>query len=113
MLKIYATDDETIVIEEDGNIIDEIDTEHQDVSFVMTDDTAFLFEYSVKKNKVWTIEMQNEGFEQYDIEEHDEKCSEYPSDIIEIDSEVESYSLVQKLLFHFYSYILYTIKVVN
>lgn len=96
MLKIYGASDDVFVVEEDGTVLEEIDCYNQDVSLSLTDGSVILAQYSIKKSGIWSIEVEEEGYGQYDLTEYDEE--ENPdtyTDVLEIDAELDSYTLIR------------------
>ena len=93
MIKIYGVNDELLTVEENEITTQDIECNHRDVRFYLDDGTTILFQYSVKRNKVWTATIEEEGYGEYDFEEYEEG-NEIKSDIIEIDAELLDYELV-------------------
>lgn len=94
MIRIYGVSDELIIVEENGVELEKIDCNHNDIQFEMSDGTIVLFQYSIKKSKVWTASIVDEGYGDYVIEEYDEEASETRSDAVEVDAEYYEYNFV-------------------
>lgn len=94
MIKIYGLNDEIIIVEENEVIIEKINTNNNDIIVCMDDGTAIEIKYSVKKHKIWTIEIIEEGYSQYEIEEYDKEYSSHPSDELCIDADFASYDII-------------------
>lgn len=94
MTKIYGINYDYIIVEEDGVILEKIDTRNNDIQIHFSDGTVIDIKYSVKKHKVWTMEIVEEGYSQYEIEEYDKEYSSHPSDELCIDAEYVDYKIV-------------------
>lgn len=92
MVKVYGINDETLIVEEDG-FERELPTEHNDVRLIFNDGTVITFKYSVRRNKVWTVEIEDEGYSESDLTDYEDRYANIPSDSFEIDADLSDYEL--------------------
>lgn len=95
MVKVYGCDD---LVEIEGSVYkeDEIGCYRKDVRIQFIDGTVIRVGYSKKTIAVWFIEVENKGSAKQFLEICEDEDADIYSDVFEIDSEIQSHSVIEK-----------------
>lgn len=96
MAKVYGYSDDIVCIEHVEGDSTEVDCFRKDVLLNFDDGTIARVGYGKAGYGIWKIEIEQEGSAYYDLTPcHDEDAPVY-SDVLEIDAELERYSVVDR-----------------
>lgn len=96
MVKVYGCSDDLVEIENGKYKEDEIGCYGKDVRIQFIDGTVIRVGYSKKTIAVWFIEVENKGSAKQFLEICEDENADIYSDVFEIDSEIQSHSVVEK-----------------
>ena len=95
MSKLYGYSDDVVVIEHIEGGCTEIDCWNKDVSIQFDDGTVAHIGYGKGKKAIWWIGIVAIGSASYEITECDDEDAEIYSDILEIEAEAVSWSILE------------------
>lgn len=96
MVKVYGCSDDLVEIENSEYKESEIDCCDKDVRIRFIDGTVIRVGYSKKNIAVWLIEVENKGSAKQFLEICEDEDADIYSDVFEIDSEIQSHSVIEK-----------------
>lgn len=96
MVKVYGASDDLVEIENSKYKEDEIGCFDHDVRIRFLDGTVIRVCYPKDGLAVWRIEVEKQGTAEHKLKICDDEDAKIYSDIFEIDSEIESHSVINQ-----------------
>lgn len=96
MVKVYGASDDLVEIENSKYKEDEIGCFDHDVRIRFLDGTVIRVGYPKDRLAIWWIEIEKQGTAEHKLTICDDEDARIYSDIFEIDSEIESHSVIKQ-----------------
>lgn len=96
MAKVYGYSDDIVCIEHIDGGCTEVDCFDRDVRIRFKDGTVIRIGYPKENAGVWWIEIEKKGTAVHNISICDDENANVYSDVLEIESEVKSYSVIKQ-----------------
>lgn len=96
MAKVYGYSDDIVCVEHIDGGCTEIDCFNRDVRITFDDGTKIRVGYPKENAAAWWIEIEKKGTAVHDISICDDENANVYSDVLEIESEVESYAVIKQ-----------------
>ena len=96
MAKVYGYSDDIVCIDHLEGGCTEIDCYDKDVRICFEDGTAIRIGYPKENMAVWWIEIEEKGTAYHELRICEDENARIYSDILEIDAEVKSYSVIKQ-----------------
>lgn len=96
MVKVYGASDDLVEIENSKYKDDEIGCFDHDVRIRFLDGTVIRVGYPKDGLAIWWIEIEKQGTAEHKLTICDDEDARIYSDIFEIDSEIESHSVIKQ-----------------